>query len=263
MNRKSLGLIALTLSLVLTGAGCKKKIGAVAPPAPPHKVEIAPKVEAPKLSMPTISSFTAEPSAIEKGNSSTLKWSVKDATKVTITPGVGEVTAMDGSRAVFPGSTTTYRLVAEGAGGTAESSATVTVSDPPPPPVVAPAKVKEDFTTLVSRELADVTFDYDKSDINENGRSVLTRNSDKLKAILADYPSNMLTIEGHCDERGSAEYNLGLGDRRALAAKDFLQQLGLGADRLRTVSYGKERPQCTDATEDCYQKNRRAHFSGN
>ena len=262
MNRKSLGVIALTLSMLLTGAGCKKKIGVIdAPVAPPPKV--VERVEAPKPSRPVVSNFSAEPSAIEKGNSSTLRWSVKDATKVTITPGVGDVTAMDGSRAVFPGSTTTYRLVAEGPGGTAESSATVTVSDPPPPPKVEAPKVKEDFTTVISRELGDITFDYDKSDINEAGRGVLTRNADKLKAILADYPTNTLTIEGHCDERGSAEYNLGLGDRRALSAKDSLQQLGVPVDRLRTVSYGKERPQCTDATEDCYQKNRRAHFSGN
>ena len=68
-------------------------------------------------------------------------------------------------------------------------------------------------------------------------------------------------VEGHCDERGSAEYNLGLGDGRARAAKDFLVQLGVPADRLRPISYGKERPQCTSADEGCWQKNRRAHFS--
>jgi peptidoglycan-associated lipoprotein len=68
-------------------------------------------------------------------------------------------------------------------------------------------------------------------------------------------------VEGHCDDRGSAEYNLGLGDRRASSAKDFLVQLGIPADRLKTISYGKERPQCTDENESCWQKNRRAHFS--
>jgi peptidoglycan-associated lipoprotein len=68
-------------------------------------------------------------------------------------------------------------------------------------------------------------------------------------------------VEGHCDERGSAEYNLGLGDRRATGARDFLAQVGVSGDRLKTVSYGKERPTCTEATEGCWQKNRRAHFS--
>jgi len=68
-------------------------------------------------------------------------------------------------------------------------------------------------------------------------------------------------VEGHCDERGSAEYNLGLGDRRAQSAKDFLVQLGVPADKLRTISYGKERPVCTEANESCWQRNRRAHFA--
>ena len=264
LTRKTLGVLALTVSLLLTGAGCKKKVGnlskpdapaAPAPPPPPRGEE--------KMVRPTIATFTAEPTAIEKGASATLRWSVKGASKVTITPGVGEVTTMDGSRAVFPGETTTYRLVAESTGGTAESSATVTVTQPPPPPAPMSTSAKEDFSVVVPRELGDAYFDYDKSDITESGRGTLTRNADKLKQLLIDYPSAIVTIEGHCDERGSAEYNLGLGDRRAIAAKDFLQQLGVPPDRVRTVSYGKERPQCSDANEDCYQKNRRAHFSGN
>ena len=93
-------------------------------------------------------------------------------------------------------------------------------------------------------------------------RNSLTQNSDKLKTIFRDYPNGTVTIEGHADERGSAEYNLGLGDRRAIAAREFLVQLGVSADRLRTLSYGKERPQCTDNSETCWQKNRRAHFTG-
>jgi peptidoglycan-associated lipoprotein len=69
-----------------------------------------------------------------------------------------------------------------------------------------------------------------------------------------------VTIEGHCDERGSTEYNLALGDRRAQATKDFLASLGVAADRMNTVSYGKERPICSDHNEDCWQRNRRGHF---
>src|SRR5512141_424788 len=82
-----------------------------------------------------------------------------------------------------------------------------------------------------------------------------------LQAILADFPDAVIVLEGHCDERGSAEYNLGLGDRRAASAKEFLQQLGVPADKVKTISYGKERPQCTESNEDCWQKNRRVHFS--
>jgi peptidoglycan-associated lipoprotein len=107
----------------------------------------------------------------------------------------------------------------------------------------------------------DAFFNYDKSDIREDARTVLTRDADALKRILADMPDAVVVLEGHCDERGSAEYNLGLGDRRSTAAKDFLVQLGVPADKLKTISYGKERPQCTESNEECWQKNRRAHFS--
>jgi peptidoglycan-associated lipoprotein len=110
-------------------------------------------------------------------------------------------------------------------------------------------------------DVQDGFFDYDKSDIRADARDALTRDVNALKAILNDFPSATIMIEGHCDERGSAEYNLGLGDRRASSAKEFLVQLGLPGDRLKTISYGKERPQCTEADEACYQKNRRVHFS--
>lgn len=115
---------------------------------------------------------------------------------------------------------------------------------------------------VVAREIQDAFFDFDKSDIREDARSSLTRNADALKRIFSEYSSGSVLIEGHCDERGSAEYNLGLGDRRATSARDFLVQLGVPADRLRTVSFGKERPQCTESNEECWQKNRRAHFVG-
>jgi len=109
--------------------------------------------------------------------------------------------------------------------------------------------------------LQDAYYDYDKSDIREDARSALTKDADLLKAIFQDFPDAVITIEGHCDERGSAEYNLGLGDRRATSAKEFLVQLGVPTDKLKTISYGKERPVCTESNEECWQRNRRAHFS--
>jgi len=111
------------------------------------------------------------------------------------------------------------------------------------------------------KEVQDAYFDYDKSDIRGDARDALTKDAEALKSILKDFPSATIVVEGHCDERGSAEYNLGLGDRRATSAKDFLVQLGVPADKLRTISYGKERPQCTEHNEECWQKNRRAHFA--
>jgi peptidoglycan-associated lipoprotein len=89
----------------------------------------------------------------------------------------------------------------------------------------------------------------------------LAADSAELRNILKDYPDYKLTIEGHADERGSAEYNLALGDRRAKAAKDYLVQVGIPADQLSTVSFGKERPTCSQSDESCWQKNRRIHIA--
>jgi peptidoglycan-associated lipoprotein len=131
---------------------------------------------------------------------------------------------------------------------------------PPAPP--APSTVDtEDISSKSLEELnrgylKDAFFDYDKADLRDDARSALSADADWLKK----HPSVQFLIEGHCDERGTAEYNLALGDRRANAAKEYLASLGVDASRVRTVSYGKERPFCTASTEDCWQQNRRAHF---
>jgi peptidoglycan-associated lipoprotein len=99
-------------------------------------------------------------------------------------------------------------------------------------------------------------FDYDKSDIRADAKESLTKNAEFLNL----HRDIRFAIEGHCDERGSAEYNLGLGDRRATAAKKYMVSLGIAEDRIQTTSYGKERPFCSEHTEACWQQNRRAHF---
>ncbi len=253
MNKRTLSLLLFSLLLALFVAGCKKKAPPPPPPPPP-----APKVEAPPPPVPSIT-FSAEPSTIERGQSTTLRWTVSDATEVSISPGVGTVDAR-GSRQVYPSDTTTYTLSAKGPGGTESRSATVTVTVPPPPPPPPPPPKKE-LSELLSTDVQDAYFDYDKSDIREDARATLTRDADALRKIFAEIPDAVVVVEGHADERGSAEYNLGLGDRRATSAKDFLVQLGVPADKLKTISYGKERPQCTESNEECWQRNRRVHFS--
>jgi peptidoglycan-associated lipoprotein len=99
----------------------------------------------------------------------------------------------------------------------------------------------------------DAYFDYDKSDLRSDAQDTLARDATALKTILRDFPKLVLTIEGHCDDRGSAEYNLALGDRRASAAKDFLIQFRVPADSLRIISYGKERQVCAEQSESCWQ----------
>jgi peptidoglycan-associated lipoprotein len=252
MTKRNISAVLLSLSLILFAAGCKKKTPPPPPPPPPTPVQPAPPAK------PSVQ-FTAEPGTIERGQSATLRWSVSDATDVAISPAVGTVSGR-GDRQVSPADTTTYTLTAKGPGGTETGSATVTVTVPPPPPP-PPAAAKKSLSELLSTEVQDAYYDYDKSDIREDARATLTRNADGLKRIFSEMPEAVVVMEGHCDERGSAEYNLGLGDRRATSAKEFLQQLGVPTDKLKTISYGKERPQCTESNEDCWQKNRRVHFS--
>jgi peptidoglycan-associated lipoprotein len=105
--------------------------------------------------------------------------------------------------------------------------------------------------------LTDIHFDYDKFDLREGDRQLLSKNAETLKRF--DFIK--ITIEGHCDERGSVEYNLALGERRAKAAFDYLASLGVEAGRMKTVSYGKEVPLCQESNEDCWARNRRDHFA--
>lgn len=256
MKHRQIAFIALGTLLLLGAAGCKKKTPVQPPPPTPTATVTKPGTGPAAV----INSFVAEPSTVVRGESSTLKWNVSNATEVTIDNGIGAVQPT-GSRQVSPTANTTYRLTAKGPGGDAISAVTVAVTTPPPPPPPAP-KARMSLTERMARDIQDIYFDYDKSEVREDARATLQRNADAMKAILNDFPSAVITVEGHCDERGSAEYNLGLGDRRATSAREFLTQIGVPADRLKPVSYGKERPACTEATEACYQKNRRVHFAG-
>ena len=254
MSKRQISAVLLGFSLLLFPTGCKKKV-----PTPPAVQAPAPPAPAPPAK-PSIT-FSAEPSTIERGQSASLRWEVTGATEFSIDNSVGSVQS-SGTRQVYPTATTTYTLTATGPGGTSTATATVNVTNPPPPPPPPAPAPKLSLAQRLANEVQDAYFDYDKSDVREDARAILTKNADALKSILADFPGSVVTVEGHCDERGSAEYNLALGDRRATATKNFLVQLGVSADKLKTVSYGKERPACTESNEGCWQKNRRAHFSG-
>jgi len=112
----------------------------------------------------------------------------------------------------------------------------------------------------VNAKLADVLFDYDRFDLTDGAQSALRADAKLLAVMLSDFPQAKVIVEGHCDERGSAEYNLALGDRRASRASQALQELGIPAAALQTISYGKEKPQCMEPNEQCWRRNRRAHF---
>jgi peptidoglycan-associated lipoprotein len=231
----------VALAMVLVGMlcldGCNKKVAKVTPPA-------SPSPPAPTASL------AATPSTVQQGQSTTLTWQTQNATEITIA-GLGTVSA-SGSRSVTPSSSTTYSLTAKGAGGTQEASARVTVT---PVPTAAKGSTESD-EDLFSRNLKDLYFDFDKAEIRPDESQ--TANADAQ--FLVRHPNIKVVIEGHCDERGSEEYNLALGSNRADSLKKTLLQNGVSADRIRTVSYGKERPFCTQEDEQCWQQNRRDHF---
>ena len=231
--------LTFALGAILFLGACHKKTTPPPPPPPPP----APAPSA---------TLTANPEAIDKGQSATLTWQTTNATDVSI-DAVGAVQA-NGSQQVSPAESTTYTLTAKGAGGTQTATARVTVNaPPPPPPPPAPSLTDEQ---LFAQNVKDVYFDYDKADVRADQQAVVQANA----AFLQQHPSMSVTLEGHCDERGSTEYNLALGDNRASAVKNALVAAGVPTDRIKTVSFGKEKPFCTESSESCWQQNRRGHF---
>jgi peptidoglycan-associated lipoprotein len=230
------------LSFLVVSAGCSHKV-ANNPPAPPPAA--APPAQ------PTVT-LQASRNDISRGQSVTLRWSATNATSVSVTPEVGSVAA-EGTTNVAPGQSTTYTATAMGPGGSATASARVTVTVPAP---AAATPRQPSLEELFTKEVQDAFFDYDKAGIRDDARSALAKTAEFLRS----YPQVAVVIEGHCDERGSTEYNVALGDRRDDAAKEFLVSQGIAGDRIQTVSYGKERPFCTQSNEACWQQNRRAHF---
>jgi len=254
--------LVFAVLMILIASACSKKTPIPPPPPPPVSGNTTGGGNT-GTGRPVVTEFSVEPSSIERGQSAVLRWNVTGANNVSIDHGIGTVAA-NGTQRITPNDTITYNLNATGPAGDTMASATVTVTGPAAPTNTTGRNTGRDTRTLETRvqsDLRDALFDYDSNNIRDDARAALTSDSDALKRIFADFPTATVNVEGHCDERGSAEYNLGLGDRRASAARDYLIQLGVPADRLKTISYGKERPVCTESDEACWQRNRRAHFS--
>jgi peptidoglycan-associated lipoprotein len=238
--------LVLALAAIVVIGGCKKK---QAPAAPPEAAAPAsPKPEA---------TLSVSPDAIQRGGSATLTWSTQNAASANI-DGIGSVQT-SGSQTVSPDSSTTYHLTAQGPGGMAEATARLTVTAQAAAPVEAPPHAEAPSPTeadLFQQNVKDIYFDYDKYDLRSGDQAIV----DADAAYLSAHPSIKFTIEGHCDERGSTDYNLALGDNRANSARDALIKAGVHADQIKTISYGKEKPFCAEQTEECWQKNRRDHF---
>lgn len=242
MDRMARILFSAVLFLaVVMVAGCKKTA------APPPAATAPPPAPAPTASL------EASPGTVTAGDNVVLTWNTSNATSVSI-EGLGEVTT-SGSKTVSPSETTSYHLTAQGAGGSVKADATVTVNpakvaEAPPPPKVS---LEDEFKNSVQ----DVFFDYDKFELRIDAQPVVQQDL----AFLTNHPDVKIVIGGYCDERGSDEYNLALGQNRATAVRKALVNGLVPEDRIRIVSYGKEKPFCTDSTESCWQQNRRAGFS--
>jgi len=238
-------LIPVVLLVTLAAvAGCKKK------EAPPLPTETAPP---PTAAAPApAAQITATPAVISAGDQVVLSWRTADATTISI-DGIGDVPS-SGVKTVTPNTSTSYHLVATGPGGTTDATARVTVNAPPV--VTVPTSTMtpdEEFKANVQ----DAFFDYDTYDVRNDAAAVLAKDA----SFLVSHPDIKVVIGGYCDERGSNEYNLALGQNRADAAKNALVTAGVAAGRIRVVSYGKEKPYCTESTEECWQQNRRAGFT--
>jgi len=239
---RSLLISASALALFVAGCGPKKT------------KEQPPSYTPPPSSVKPTASLSADKTSINPGEAVKLSWTTTGATNVSIAPEVGAVTPQ-GSTAVTPSASTTYTLTASSGGGNADSSVRISVNTPTAAVTEAPKNAT--FDELFMKEVHDAFFDYDSAEIRPDARSALQKTADFLKG----YPNTHVAIEGHCDERGSTEYNLALGQRRANAVKQYLVSLGINPDTLTTTSWGKEKPFCTQSTEECYAQNRRGHFT--
>ena len=237
------GLLVAALAGLILLSACAKK-AAPPPPPPPPSTAAAPTA-----------TISVTPNTIQQGQSATLSWQTSNATDVSI-DGIGAVQP-SGSQQVSPADSTTYHLTAKGVGGTQDASARITVT---PAEVAAPAtSAASDLTDeqLFGSSVKDIYFDYDKADVSPQQQPAVQADAQ----FLGQHSGMNLVVEGHCDERGSTDYNIALGDQRAAAVKAALVQAGVSASRVRTISYGKEKPFCSESNEACWQKNRIGHLA--
>ncbi len=249
MRKRSFSRFALLglLAMALVGSACKPAV---------QPVKSTPQTNTPPPAAPAKPTVTLQASStfIQKGDSVTLTWSSTNATTLVLAPAVGSV-APEGNTKVSPTESTTYTITATGPGGSADQSVRITVGarTAEAPPATTPTETPDE---MFRRGAHDAFFDYNKFELRADAKNALSQTAQ----FLRQHPEIKVIVEGHCDERGTTEYNLGLGQNRADETKKFLTSLGIAADRISTTSFGKEKPFCTSHDEDCWQQNRRAHF---
>ena len=230
------------IAALISVTGCSKNTAKTTPAE-----EAAPTTPAPTAQI------SVTPTSVNAGDKVTLSWSTTNASSVTIS-GFGNV-GVSGQKTLTAESSTNYHLEARSDSGSATADARLTVSS-------APAAESAPIYSMTEEQefkanMKDVFFDYDQYSIGKNDEEVMVGNA----AYLRKHPNLKIVIGGYCDERGSNEYNLALGQNRAESAQKMLVSAGIKSERIRVISFGKEKPFCTESNESCWQKNRRAGFT--
>jgi len=252
--RKSGLQLLLGAVLLLMAVGCQKQSASTAPtPVPTDRTSGAGAIRV-DADPPTVD-LNASPATVELGDASTLTWKSSGASTILIDGEVGNV-GETGSVTVTPRESTTYTALATGPGGEARSSTRVTVVERSMSPSVLSTDIESLQEAISEGSVRPIFFDYDQAELTSDSKAILEENARWFRR----FPAAQVIIEGHCDERGTEEYNLALGDRRAEAVRQFLLQVGLESTRLDTISYGEERPFAQGYDERAYRQNRRAHF---
>jgi len=239
--------------LLMFLSACGKKPAEVAPiphPAPRIRTATPPSPDYPA---PTVE-ITSSPSTIGLGSQTRLMWQSTNASSVVIDSGVGNV-AETGSLMVAPRESTTYTVTAKGPGGDATSGTRVTVVMKSEP-IMVYTDIDSLQQAIDGGQVQPIFFDYDKAALTPAAKRVLEGNA----RVFRQFPDIGIIVEGHCDERGTEEYNLALGDRRAQIARAYLIELGGAPQQLEGLSYGEERPFSPGHDESSWRLNRRAHF---
>ena len=246
-----LSIVVVTITLTLLTTGCKPRT-TVTSPTVSRTGDFIPVSSGPAATGPTVTIRATSPS-VERGQQTTLTWETTNAVEVTIDNGIGTVEA-SGNRNVRPMESTTYRIRATNNVAVTAAEVRVTVTDNDS--VILPPSSFIGDAAFFDAVIEDIFFDLDEYSVRGDARQILQANA----RALAERPNILITIEGHCDERGSERYNLVLGDRRANAIRDYLITLGIAASRIETISYGEERPFCEEHIEECWQLNRRGRI---
>ncbi len=241
-------------TVVLLFSSCGGRQARPVAPAPTSASTRAGLASSSDAPAPTVD-IEASPTTIQRGDPTTLNWQSTDATSLVIDSGVGNVEER-GSMAVAPLESTTYTATATGPGGDAKASTRVTVVPRSNNATITSTDLDNLQRAIDEGQVKHVFFPYDKAQLTAEARRTLDANA----RVFRQFEQVSVIIEGHCDERGTEEYNLALGDRRAQATKNYLIELGIQGSRLETISFGEERPLAPDHNEAAFRQNRRAHF---